>query len=307
MSKGQPPLPRGWKKNPAGQVTRIKREQRRMRVALRDVQAYVLEAFENIPRREIAANAQGLTVNAYDYLIDLVELERIVAEIARRLGDLPDDELWQAVRAAYEEGTGDEVVNLAAITDDYTREITQIIQSDPWQRRVALVRARVLEEMRTFEGDTANDLRRVLSEAVENGTNPMQVKERISERFGVSMSRAERIARTEIVGSYRRARWDEDRDANERLGIRTGLLWISGFLPDSRRWHLALNGRVVTQEFVRDFYRDPGNSVNCVCNQVSVLLDDDGNVTTPSVVDRVKQGAPKQGKPVANSACSCGA
>lgn len=303
---GQPPLPRGWQKNPVGQVTRIKREQRRLRGALRDIEAWLVEEFDNIPRTELSANAGGITVNRYEYLISLPELERIISELARRLGDLPDDLLVEATVAAYRQGTGDEVVNLAAISQDYTREISQVIQSEPWQRRVALVRARVFEQMAAFEGDTANDLGRVLSQAVQDGLNPMRVRDTIRDRFGVSRSRAERIARSEIAGAYRRARLDEDRDANERLGIRTGLLWLSGFLPDSRPTHLALNGEIVTQDFVREFYTNPGDSVNCVCAQVSVLLDENGNVVTPGVVERVKSAAPAtEGEPIGNAACPC--
>jgi len=304
---GQPPLPRGWRKNPIGQVTRIKREQRRLRGALRDIEAWLVEEFDRIPRTELSANARGITANRYEYLISLPELERIISELARRLGDLPDDLLVEATVAAYRQGTGDEVVNLAAISQDYTREISQVIQSEPWQRRVALVRARVFEQMAAFEGDTANDLGRVLSQAVQDGLNPMRVRDTIRDRFGVSRSRAERVARTEITTAYRRARWDEDSDANERLGIRTGLLWISAFAPNSRQSHMALNGEVVTQDFVREFYSDSGSSINCMCNQTSVLLDDDGNVVTPGVVERVKSAAPATtGEPIANTrACAC--
>jgi hypothetical protein len=215
--------------------------------------------------------------------------------------------LADAIVAAYRQGTGDEVANLAAITDDYTREITQVIQSAPWQRRVALVRARVFEEMATFEGDTANDLGRVLSRAIQDGLNPMDVKATISQRFGVAMSRGERIARTEITGAYRRARLDEDRDASERLGIRTGLLWISAFAPSTRPSHAALNGEVVTNEFVREFYAQDANGINCMCSQTSVLLDENGEVVTPEVVERVRQNAPKtEGEPIANHAGGCG-
>jgi len=302
MPNGQPPLPRNWQKFPVGNITRIKREQRRMRGALAKVRAWLREEFDAIPRRQVTANAAGITVNAYEYLIDLPELQRIIEELSRRLGDLPADRLADAVEAAYRQGTGDEVVNLAAIMDDYTRTITQVLQSDPWQRRVALVRARVFEEMRGFEGDTARDLGRVLSQAVQDGLNPMDVKRTISERFGVSMSRAERISRTEIAGAYRRARWDEDADANQRLGIKTGMLWISALLPTTRETHAALSGEVVDQDFIREFYSRDGNAIHCNCSQISVLLDDDGSVATPGIVDRVRQAKPQTGEsPLVNA------
>lgn len=309
MAANEPPLPRDWKRFPVGNITRIKRTQRAMRVAYREWGRWLIDTIDNIPATEITGNSRGLTVNRYDYQIDLAQLEVIVREMAQRLGDaIPEDEFWQAVRAAYERGTADEVVNLGAIAaGQYTREITQVIQSDPWQRRVALMRARVLEELRGITDDSVRELRGVLSRGVADGINPMDLKRQINERVGVNMSRAERLARTEITMNYRRARWDEDDDANQRLGIKTGLLWVSGFLPDSRKNHLALNGEVVTQDFVREFYTNPGDAINCVCSQVSVLLDDDGNVATPGVVNRVKQNTSANESPITNNArCNCG-
>lgn len=297
MATNEPPLPRDWKRFPVGNITRIKRSQRRMRVAYRNWHRWIDEQVDAIPGREITANARGLTVNRYGYQIDLAQLEMIIREMARKLGEeIPDEQFWQAIRAAYEKGTGDEVVNLATIASGiYTREITQVIQSEPWQRRVALIRSRVLEDLRGITGDAVNDLRGVLTRGVEDGINPMQLKQQISERVGVNMNRAERLARTEITMTYRRARWDEDEDANERLGIRTGLLWISGFLPDSRKTHLALNGEVVTQDFVREFYSFAKNAVNCVCNQTSILLNDDGTPATPGIIERVKRDGQQRG------------
>lgn len=280
MPKGLPPLPRS-RTNPVGQTSKTDKAERAIKRALRDVESWLLERFESIQTRKIELNASvpGYQINevTYEYLIDLMQLEQIIAELESRLSELPADELVAQVEQSYEAGTGIAVANLQSITDEYTRTIATVLASDPYQRRVAFIRARVFEQMKGFEGDTAADLARVLSEGIENGLNPRGVADTIKQRFSVSRSRAERIARTEIGSAQRRAIWDEDKDANERLGIRTRILWFSALSPTTRKTHARKHGETLTQQQVRDFYSKDGNSINCRCSQRSVLVDDDGD------------------------------
>jgi SPP1 gp7 family putative phage head morphogenesis protein len=276
--------------NPVGQTRKIRAARGAWRKHARGVRKWVLAWLRDIPATQIEANAGRITVNRYEYQISPAELDRFVAELARRLANEGvNTAYWQQVRAAYEQGTGDEVVNLQTITDGlYEREVLGVIQSQAWQQRVALIQARVFEEMRGFEGDTARDLARVLRGGVENGLNPREVAGTIRKRFDVSQSRANRIARTEITQAYRRARWDEDADAQQRLDIRTGLLWFSALSETTREWHAARHGQVYTQEQVRRFYSEGANAINCQCSQSSVLLDENGQPANQAFIDRVK-------------------
>ena len=295
--------------NPVGQTQRIRQTRTAWRRHIRPIRKWLIETLQDMPKERITGNIRDvfhaanshalapvevchgtLSVNRYDYLIDANELQRIVDELSRRMStDEPVRAIEQRVRAAYEQGTGDEVQNLIAISDgQYTREITQVLSSDAWQRRVALIQSRVFEEMRGFQGDTATDLARVLREGVENGLNPRDVARQLRNRFDVSQSRAERLARTEITQAYRRARLDEDEDANQRLGIRTRLLWFSALLPTTRDNHASRHGQTYTQDEVRDFYSQPGESINCRCSQSSVLVDSDGNPVNPGFVEEVR-------------------
>lgn len=268
--------------NPVGQTDRIKKAESALKNYLNGVQEWLLSQLKNFPAFEIQTNER------YEYLVSAEELRRIILELENRLGEMPSQELIDQVTAAYANGTGQAVANLQKITDQYTLTASQVLASQPYQRRVALISARVFEEMRGFEGETAADLARVLSRGVENGLNPREVAKDIRDRFGVSKSRAERIARTEITTALRRGIWDEDADANQRLGIKTGLLWFSALSPSTRASHAAKHGNIYSQEEVREFYTRDANSINCKCSQRSILLDEDGNPTTPKVVERVK-------------------
>ena len=285
MPNGQPTPPRN-RENPAGGGRIIRRAEQRLRKGIRETRKWLTERFEDIPRERIEVNSFGINAQRYEYLIDANQLQAIVDELRQRLGqNVPPAIMEEAARLAYEQGTGVAVAQLAALTDQYTREITQVLASQPWQQRVALVRARQFELMRGFSDDTAADIGRVLSQAVQDGLNPREVTATISERFGVSMSRAERIARTEVTGALRRATWDETQDASQRLGIRTGLLWFSALSPTTRQTHARKHGLVYSQEEVREFYSVDGNAINCKCSQTPTLLDEDGN---PEVGDRLR-------------------
>lgn len=289
MPKGTPTPPRS-RKNPIGGTRLERRTEQRLRKGLRSVQRWLMERFEEIPRERIEVNSFHLNATRYEYQIDATQLRLIVDELRRRLGeDVPVTIMEDAVRRAYESGTGQAVAQLAALTDEYTREITQVLSSAPWQRRVALIQARQFELMQGFTGDTAADLGRVLSDAVQDGLNPREVAKTLRDRFGVSKTRAERIARTEITGALRRATWDETEDARQRLGIRTGLLWFSALSPTTRESHARLHGRTVDQEFVREFYSTDANGINCKCSQQPILVDDDGNPVGQDLIDRLRR------------------
>jgi len=275
-----PTLPRNTE-NPVGGARLQQQTVSRLKRGLRDVRRWVLDRFEEIPKREVTINAQvpGYVVNEtrYEYLISVEELRLIVEEIRRRLGiEVPPDYMAAQAARAYESGTGTAVAQLAALTDDYTREITQVLASEPWQRRVALIRSRVFEQMQGFNGDTATELGRVLSQGVEDGLNPRAVAKDIRKRFGVAERRAETIARTEITSALRRATRDETQDARERLGIQTAMLHLSALSPTTRRSHSARHGKVYTAQEVAEWYSVDANSIRCKCSQQPVLLDESG-------------------------------
>lgn len=289
MPKGTPTPPRS-RTNPIGGSRLERRTEQRLRKGLRNVQAWLLARFEEIPRERIEVNSFHLNATRYEYQIDATQLRLIVDELRRRLGEeVPVTIMEEAVRRSYEAGTGQAVAQLAALTDEYTREITQVLSSAPWQRRVALIQARQMELMSGFQGDTGTDLARVLSQAVQDGLNPREVVPKLRERFKVSRSRAERIARTEIGMALRRGTWDETEDARQRLGIRTQLLWFSALSSTTRQSHARKHGLTLSQEEVREFYSRDANAIACKCSQQPILTDEDGNPVGADLIARLRR------------------
>jgi SPP1 gp7 family putative phage head morphogenesis protein len=258
----------------------------------RQVRTWLLDQFDAIPVNvtEVTTNDARYQVNerVYEYQISVPELRALITELQRRLGETPSEAIIQAAVEAYREGTGIAVAELAGLTSAYTRELATVLTSDPWQRRVALIESRIFEAMEGFHGETGRELARVLGQAVEIGQNPMEAKKAIRQRFKVSDTRAERIARSEITTAYRRAKLDESEDARERLGIRTMELHLSALLPTTRATHAARHGNLYTPQEAREWWAQDANSINCRCSVTSILVDEDGNPTTPALVDRVR-------------------
>jgi hypothetical protein len=279
----EPIVPRSLT-NPVGQTDRINRTVSRVFTALDQAERWLLSRFKDIPVKEFQVNT-----TRYEYQISVADLEQIVREIAIQLGIVPDDYVVQEVVKAYEQGTDKAVTNLTGLTDAYTRNITQVLLSEPYQRRVALVSARVFEEMQGFQGETGRRLGRILRQAVQDGRPPLTVAEEIEKEFGIARNRAETIARTEITGALRRGRLDEADDADERLGIKTGVLWISALKPTTRLWHAKRHALVYTRQEVREFYAVNGNAINCYCGITEILLGADGKPVSQKSILRLKK------------------
>ena len=279
--------------NPVGGTTLIQQARADVNRILARTQKWMLGELAAIPVTVRTVNAAPpgapLAVNAsvYDYNVSLFTLQMITSELKRRLSETPPPVVNRTV-AGYEVGTAQEVASLAAMTSEYTRTITQVLTSEPWQRRMALVRARVFEQMDGFVGETAADLSRVLMQGIENGQNPLIVAKDIKARFDVSKGRAERIARTEITGSLRRAHWDEADSARDQLGIRTLEMHLSALSPSTRESHARRHGRLYSTQEVREWYTQDGNAVNCKCTQVSMLVDKEGKPLQERVIDRAR-------------------
>lgn len=293
-----------------GQITR--KAVGRISKAVPVIKRQIMAVYDAIPRRRIDADT-GIVINStlpddhwlhvnqnivYEYQLSaelLTQISNEIELILRRayMGtELPTPlsnwYMYSAVDQAYEQGTGLAVTNLNVISDEYTRSLVDVVTSPPYINRVALVRARVFEEMEGLTASVKSDIAGTLARGMEAGEGPRAIAKRISERTGVSKSRAVRIARTEINTAHRRARRAEAKDAQDRLGIRTGLLHISALSPTTRTTHARRNGRVYSIQDTEEWYNKDGNAINCKCSQSEVLLDEDGNPTSTKLIERLK-------------------
>lgn len=289
--KTKPPiLPRNYQ-DPTGADALERRAMKDFARRMNKISKAYRSALDKIPS-SLAVNARyeyqlnptllSIILNDASYLVDQVLLE------GNEYG------LWfyEYVDLAAEKGTGQSFYNLSQQSPVYAagrESLASILASDPYQQRMALVHARVFEEMKGLTAEVKRDMSRVLTDGVGRGLNPREVARNLTEQVGIEKRRANRIARTEVTTALRRAKWDEDDEAQELYGLKTRLLHISALSPTTRRTHAARHAHLYTNEEVREWYAKDANSINCKCSQQSVLVDDSGNPVYPDVITKLKQ------------------
>lgn len=217
-----------------------------------------------------------LVVNAtrrYLYKIDPAQLVSTVSRLYEELVGPGAEAFAARAREAYAAGTLEGRRVMKTLLDD-TRELTAPLREAPFLRRVSYVQARVFEEMKGFNGDAGAQLGKVLLEKLSDGKSIRDTKKALVEQFALTRVRAERIARTELIGALRRGRVDEAQETAEKFGVEVGLMWVSALSPTTRLSHAEMHGKILTPDEVRQFYTEDGNAINCKCAQVEVILKD---------------------------------
>lgn len=130
--------------------------------------------------------------------------------------------------------------------------------------------SRSYESLNGWTDALARETRQILVDAVEQGQGITTVTKNITDRIGVSRSRAQTIARTEIVQALQRGEIEEtDRSADE-IGEELMMTWQSALLVGrTRELHWQWHGDVITTKEAR---RRIGVSPwNCVCNLLATI------------------------------------
>jgi len=236
-------------------------------------------------------------VNAGKFIYDMTPLE--LAELLEAVQSILDDYLldggennqWAMdyIVAEAQRGTLEAFNNLSQQSPYYASQTTlqQLLSSPGYQNQIASARLTTFSDWKAISDAARADLTGIITDAVVRGVNPRETASVISKRLDVSMSRAKSIAQTEQVGALRQAQWNETDWAADRLGLNTGLLWLSALKPTTRTWHASRHGKVYTTEEVRDFYAENGNRYNCYCSQIPVLLNDDGSIFNEGLADKL--------------------
>jgi hypothetical protein len=252
----------------------------------------VLAIYNSIPKEHysIPDIVNGLIVNrtVYRYEQDPQSLANIYSEIRETINrwmetgtnEKParyfmDFYLDKAYNIAGEQS----VTNIERITKSAgltSENYEQILTSKPYFDRISNIRSRVFEEMKGFSGDTGADLARVLSDIVQDGTGITDARSTIANRFDVSFTRAERIARTEINRAYTNSRMGMTKQSREEYDLNIALTHISALTPTTRLWHAQRHGLNYTPEQQEAWWDEGANRVNCGCSVTETLLDDEG-------------------------------
>lgn len=236
-------------------------------------------------------------VNAGKFIYDMTasELASLLQIVQTILDDTLLDggsqNLWALdyVAVEYERGTLSAFTNLSVQSPVYASETTlqQLLSSPAYQNHIASAYISTYSDWKGISDTARADLANVIADSIGRGVNPRETASIVSKRLDVSMAKAKNIAQTEHVGALRQAQWNETDWAADRLGLNTGLLWLSALKPTTRTWHASRHGKVYTTEEVRDFYAENGNRYNCYCSQIPVLLNDDGSIFNKGLAEKL--------------------
>lgn len=237
----------------------------------------------------LAVNAQ-----AYQFLNSPDAIDMLLAELAQIVEQtMTSGGRWLFtgyVRPAYQQGTSRAQANISNQSKVYrdARGLEQLLTSDPYLKRLSLLRGRVFNEMAGIVGDIQTVLARTLTQGLADGVGPLEIASRITESTGIVERRARNIARTETGEALREGRLAETESA-AALGINLGVMHLSALSPTSRVDHVERHGWVGTVEEERAWYAaKPGRRNNCKCSPSEMLLDDDGKPMFEDVVERTR-------------------
>ena len=282
-----------------GQQRRVKGAINEFARRMRKVRAGMLKILADQRYQVITLNSFGINATTYQFLLDDSVLSRIDLEIAYLIDELMDEGTPQTnwfvkgyAEPAYVNGLAMTHANLSVQSASYAASrptLESVLMSPAYKSRIGLVRARVFSEMKGLSDTMKGDLSATLSRGMAAGQNPRKIAKDIEQRVGVSTSRANRIAQTEIVGAMRTARREEAKQAQIELGIMSKMMHLSALKSTTRESHRARHARLFTIQEVADWYAIVPNPINCYCSQVEVLVDEKGNPLSPGIIERAKR------------------
>lgn len=267
-----------------------------------------------INAKELSAEAEFIN-NAvkYTYQVDSALMDIVNQRIDTILTEeiLGGSKFWsyrfflsQYVDKASEDGLTDSFESAVNITKGTESEqsialtnVRQQLASPIYQDRLSMLNGRVFELMNGLTADTKAQLRFALTESMARGLGVRDIKGIINKRMGISMARAERIARTEINNAYTNAYMNESEDLNNTA--LKGDPWKimqchrSALAPTSRESHMARHGVVSTVAEQLEWWAVHGR-INCLCSTLDVLVHRvTGEILQQAMVDRMVANRPK--------------
>lgn len=283
---GKPILPSD-PADPSGQDRRERGAMAEMSKRVRRCGKAYREALDRVTF--LAVNAQ-----AYQFLNSPDAIDMLLAELAQIVEQtMTSGGRWLFtgyVRPAYQQGTSRAQANISNQSKIYrdARGLEQLLTSDPYLKRLSLLRGRVFNEMAGIVGDIQTVLARTLTQGLADGVGPLEIATRITESTGIVERRARTIARTETGEALREGRLAETESA-AALGINLGVMHLSALSPTSRVDHVERHGWVGTVAEEREWYAaKPGRRNNCKCSPSEMLLDDDNKPMFEDVVERTR-------------------
>lgn len=250
--------------DPTAQARRESAAAAALRRKVRQAARLYRQLLDRIEFRVIETNAR-----VYEFRTLPAVLELMIAETDRLVDEIFLRDRWffdSYIEPAYIQGTNQSMANLAAQSAAYraTRPtLQQLLMSEPYQRRLGLLRAREFELMKGFTAETRTALAGALTRGLATGLGPKVIAKDIAKATGVSERRADRIARTEVNNALTNARMDEALQAEQDIGLRTRVMHVSAFSPTTRPDHASRHGKLFTVAAQKEWWSQDGNRINC--------------------------------------------
>lgn len=137
--------------------------------------------------------------------------------------------------------------------------------------------------VRLINETTTKFIRAIITEAADEGVGPREAARLLRKRWeGVSKARAERIARTELLGASNRGSLMGADTLSRDLGLTMKKTWLAAFV-NTRESHAAAHGQTValdasfdvggaSMRYPGDQIAPPAETCNCMCTMTYEVL-----------------------------------
>lgn len=292
------------KADPTGQRINRATTSRRLETRLEKARREVISLFGAIPRsrRQVTTPTVSADGVAYDYDQTPEQIEILNNKIRKILDDalietdgdtMPMRWWYQAeLELPVRQGTIEEINNFnrlialaiaaglvgAGGIDPQRIAPELILSSKKYLDALRNIYVENFQQIKSLSDTTAAQVIRQINSGMSAGSTPTEIATRITERFDVSKSSADRIARTEINAAYTNAKIRATKTAGEISGFKPMVRHISALLPKrTRKTHAARHFLVYTPEAQEQWWNEDANRINCLCSIRTVLIDQEGN------------------------------
>lgn len=301
------------KADPTGQARNRNRGTRRLSVRLTRAEREVKAIFRAIPRtrRTQTRIVNNAIVTVYDYPITGQELTDIQNSIRftlnkelleTQVGQMPPGWYWQEnIELPYRQGASEEVIRFNRLVTEARAagvrvrgippqavSLESVLLSEPYRQTLNNVYVSNFSTITNLSDQTSAQVIQQINLGIRAGDTPTTIAKAITERFDVSKSSAERIARTEVNKAYNDAKLNAVETVSELTGLRAAVVHISALVPSTRQSHAARHGNAYTVADQLQWWNTSPNRVNCLCSTQSVLIDKNGKVVQKEFQEEIQ-------------------
>ena len=309
------------KEDPTGMGKNRTRGEKALRKQLTDAQTRVMKLFREIPRtrKQVTDIRNAETTTVYDYEItseellilggivaailsnELLETTALLTPVSLTEALPPSNWFWRTIiERPYNSGTAESVVIFNQLINSIAPKapttgfplapisVQDVLLSPAQQTALDNVVADNTSKIRTLSQQTASQVMQQLNAGINSGKTPTEISANIQERFNVSRSNADRIARTEVNKAYNDSKIEFTEIAAQETGLRAGVIHVSALVPTTRRTHAARHGNAYTTAQQQQWWDTSPNRINCLCSTISVLIDSQGKVVESQAQQEIK-------------------